>query len=215
MAASVRDDSVYLEVRDSGCGMDEATQRRIFEPFFTTKFTGRGLGLAAVSGIVRRLNGRLEVESAPGEGSTFRIVFPGVPAQLPEPKVTAKPDPHGTGVILVVDDDAPDPESRARDSGTIRIFRSDRGEWTNGGGPVPAQRGEDHRGIAGSDHARYGRRGGVPADESDPPGIPIVISSGYGDSSTRDQFKGAPAGVIKKPYTVSELREKIAAVVTL
>ncbi len=98
-------DGVYFEVRDSGCGMDAATQRRIFEPFFTTKFTGRGLGLAAVSGIVRRVKGRLEVESAPGEGSTFRIVFPGVPPQLPEPKASLKGDLYGTGVILVVDDD--------------------------------------------------------------------------------------------------------------
>jgi PAS domain S-box-containing protein len=98
---------VILEVHDNGSGMDETTLTRIFEPFFTTKFTGRGLGLAAVSGIVHGHKGALKVYSSPGKGSTFKVLFP---ALLPT-DATAAPEPPLSltdgrdKTVLIVDDE--------------------------------------------------------------------------------------------------------------
>ena len=188
-----------LEVRDSGCGMDEATQRRIFEPFFTTKFTGRGLGLAAVSGIVRRLKGRLDWKARREQGSTFRIVFPGVPAQLPEPKTTAERRSAWHRAHPGSRRRSHGPEPRARSSGTIRIFRSDRRERQGGGDLF--RRNADTITAVLLDLTMPVMGGGEAFRLMNEirPEIPIIISSGYGESAIREQFTGALAGVIRKP----------------
>ncbi len=100
-------DYVRVAVADSGDGMDEGTRRRIFEPFFTTKFTGRGLGLAAVQGIVRGHHGALWVDSTPGVGTTFTVYLPAMAAPVPGPDRVAHPaaQARGTGTVLVVDDE--------------------------------------------------------------------------------------------------------------
>ena len=98
---------VRLKVVDTGCGMDRETLGKIFDPFFTTKFTGRGLGLAAVQGIVRSHGGAIRVTSAPGCGTTFVVFFPvgDTPAPAPANETVAANSWQGSGVILVVDDE--------------------------------------------------------------------------------------------------------------
>jgi PAS domain S-box-containing protein len=98
---------VYIEVADSGCGMDGETTSKIFDPFFTTKFTGRGLGLAAVAGIVRGHRGAVEIYSEPEVGTSFLVLFPATEGSVTEP---ASNDMRTTtwrssDMILIVDDD--------------------------------------------------------------------------------------------------------------
>jgi len=113
---------VYVEVRDSGCGMSQTTIQKMFDPFFTTKFTGRGLGMSAVLGIVRGHHGFLSVQSEMGQGSTIRALFPAVEATresnglqeaavshdpiAPATTAITLPTLRGKGLMLVVDDEA-------------------------------------------------------------------------------------------------------------
>jgi two-component system cell cycle sensor histidine kinase/response regulator CckA len=96
----------YLEVEDEGCGMEPATIARIFDPFYSTKFTGRGLGLSAVLGIVRGHRGTIQVESQVGRGTRFVLLLPHAAAAGPPSVGAAQPLPcQRRGRLLVVDDE--------------------------------------------------------------------------------------------------------------
>jgi CheY-like chemotaxis protein len=98
--------SVFVEVTDTGCGMDSGTLQRIFDPFFSTKFSGRGLGLAAVMGIVQSHHGHVRIRTAPGEGTTFRVVLPSAGGEAdPAPRRASGAGWRGRGIVLVVEDE--------------------------------------------------------------------------------------------------------------
>ncbi len=97
---------VVFQIDDDGCGLDEVTRKKIFDPFFSTKFTGRGLGMSAILGIVRSHNGSIQIKSQPGQGTTIRILLPAsdgvVKKRLDFQSVQTKEKQRDT--ILVVDD---------------------------------------------------------------------------------------------------------------
>ncbi len=207
----------YIEVQDSGCGMSEATLSRIFDPFFTTKPAGRGLGLSAVVGIVRSHRGTLHVDTAPGSGTTFRIIFPalveGRPADRPGP--AAPGSAAGTGTILVVDDE-PAVNKLACDVLRRAGFQT-----------ISAADGRE--GVALYERHKQEIQA-IVLDLSMPhlnglevaarvralnPDVPILFTSGYNQQESSDRLAEiGRAGFLQKPFRPSELRASIRGMIS-
>jgi CheY-like chemotaxis protein len=203
---------VVLLVKDTGCGMDETTKARIFDPFFSTKFTGRGLGLAAVKGIVRAHHGSISVETAPGQGTAMTVVLPATEradgASEPQREV------RGYGNVLVVDD-----EELVRNMARFALE----------GCGYTVEQAADGRDAVEKVTARPGEFAAVLLDLTMPvmggeealarireicPDLPVVLSSGYSEAEAVRRFADhGLAGFLQKPYTATALARKVKVAV--
>ena len=207
---------VTLQVLDEGSGMTPEVLKRIFDPFFTTKFTGRGLGLAAIHGIVRGHRGGIRVTSEPGKGTCFKLLFPAasgppVPIQ-PGPRLV----PAGTGVpalqgtVLVVDD-----EDAMRDVAAKALGRLGLAVLQARDGREALDLFQRHRErirlvvmdltmprMDGEESCRELRRLG--AD------VPVILTSGFNEAEAMARFEGLGlAGFLKKPFSLGAFAELV------
>jgi PAS domain S-box-containing protein len=207
---------IYFEVSDTGCGMDEQTKARIFEPFFSTKFTGRGLGLSAVLGIVRGHAGAIKVYSELGKGTAFKVLLPSSGRQVRARKDLTEgqqEELRGTGLILVADDD----EYMRRVTKTA-LERQGYEVLTASDGPQCLELFRQHMerivlvildmtmpSLSGEETFRKLRQ--------IQPEVRVLLTSGYNEQDATNHFVGKGlAGFLQKPFRMDALVAKVAEV---
>jgi len=204
---------VSIEVGDTGCGMEPDIISKLFEPFFTTKFTGRGLGMSAVSGIIRGHQGAMEIVSDPGKGTFFRVFFPALKEKSGRRVSAAPPVAHASVVdatVLLVDDEEAVRtvgKNMLRKIGYHVIIASDGPEALN----IFNLQGEEID-IVILDLTMPGLSGEETLDRLKDirSNVPVIISSGFSVSDILpNMIEHGSAGFLQKPYTMETLKEEL------
>ncbi len=203
---------VTLEVSDTGAGMDQRTIDQIFEPFFTTKFTGRGLGLSAVLGIVRGHNAGIVVYSEQGKGSTIKVLFPAVesPARDQTRPPAEETDWRGAGTILLADD-----EETIRALGKLMLERLGFAVLVACDGREAVELFLEHHDeitavLLDLTMPHLNGEEAYRAMREAQPAVRVVLCSGYSEAEIAARFAGkGTSGFLQKPYTLATLRRKL------
>jgi len=203
---------VYVEVTDGGCGMDDDTKSRMFDPLFSTKFAGRGLGLAAVLGIVRSHRGAISVHSQPGRGTRFRVLLPvsRKAVKMAEQRAVISKEWQGSGTVLLVDDEE---TVRTVAKRMLQQIGFDVLMVNDGREAVDMLlKHKDRIRIVLLDMTMP-HLGGVEALNEMRKircDIPVILSSGYSEHDAIERFAGKePAAFIQKPYQLDAIRKKL------